>query len=165
MDSVQIGPPAQRPCDSCPYRRDVPSGVWDRTEYAKLRRYDRPTGEQPTGVWQCHVTDSADRPRRICAGWAGCHDGDHLLAVRVAVAAGTISPDTAQQVVDYHTPVPLFSSGAEAADHGERDLAEPSLAAVRVMQKIQRLETQRLWAPSRPFSPDAGVVPGSWPCN
>lgn len=28
--------PSPRLCESCPYRRDVPSGIWDRSEYAKL---------------------------------------------------------------------------------------------------------------------------------
>nr|WP_280343300.1 DUF6283 family protein [Nocardia neocaledoniensis] len=38
----KIGPPAPRPCVSCPYRRDVPSGVWDFGEYEKLRGYVPP---------------------------------------------------------------------------------------------------------------------------
>jgi uncharacterized protein DUF6283 len=103
-----------------------------------LRRYDRPTGEQPSGIWLCHVTGTADEAHRVCAGWAGWHDGDHLLAIRVAVITETISPDTAQRVIDYTSPTPLFASGAEAADHGERDLVSPSLAALRAMDKIER---------------------------
>ena len=30
-----------KPCASCPYRCDVPSGVWHPDEYAKLEVYDR----------------------------------------------------------------------------------------------------------------------------
>ncbi|MFD7961193.1 DUF6283 family protein [Streptomyces zaomyceticus] len=40
-------PPAPRPCASCPYRRDVPSGVWSRGDYVKLPLYDGPTWTQP----------------------------------------------------------------------------------------------------------------------
>lgn len=37
---------APKPCASCPYRRDVPEGVWHPEEYSKLRAYDGSTGEQ-----------------------------------------------------------------------------------------------------------------------
>ncbi len=139
----QIAPPT-RPCESCPYRIDVPSGIWDAAEYEKLRRYDRPTAEQPPMVFLCHLTEASPR---ICAGWAGCHDGDDLLALRIAVTAGTISPETAQRVVDYTSAVPLFPSGAAAAEHGERDTANPSAAAERMMDKIERSRRAAASAP------------------
>lgn len=130
--------PAPRPCDTCPYRRDVPSGIWDAHEYAKLRLYDAETGSQPPGVWQCHLTGG--EIQRICAGWAGCHDGDNLLALRVGVLTGLITPATARQVVEYRSPVPLFDSGAEAADHGEQDLENPGLDALEAIAKLQRIK-------------------------
>ncbi|WP_203612281.1 DUF6283 family protein [Amycolatopsis sp. SID8362] len=139
MDDQQIGPPVPRPCASCPYRRDAPSGVWHASEYAKLPRYDAETGLQPGGLFQCHQNDGADARRRICAGWAGCHDGDELLALRLAVFSGQISPETAQSVVNYRSPVPLFDSGAEAAIHGVRDIDIPDSAALRAIEKIRRV--------------------------
>ncbi|MGC7093936.1 DUF6283 family protein [Amycolatopsis lurida] len=138
MDSQQMGPPAPRPCASCPYRRDVPSGIWHANEYAKLPRYDTETGEQPVGLFQCHQNDD-DKHRRICAGWAGCHDGDELLALRLAVHAGRISPETARAVVNYQSPIPLFDSGAAAAEHGVRDINAPDSEALRTMEKIRRV--------------------------
>ncbi|MBN6034183.1 DUF6283 family protein [Amycolatopsis sp. 195334CR] len=141
MDCEQIGPPAPRPCASCPYRRDVPSGVWHTDEYEKLPRYDAETGEQPRVLFLCHQNDGDDKHRRMCAGWAGCHDGDELLAVRLAVLAGNISPETAQAVVDYQSPVPLFDSGAEAAEHGVRDINTPDSEALRTMEKIRRVRS------------------------
>lgn len=36
----------------------------------------------------------------------------------------------------YTTTVPLFDSGAEAAEHGMRDIEEPSEEASRVIEKI-----------------------------
>lgn len=124
----------------CPYRQDVPSGIWDTSEYDKLARYDAETGMQPRGVWQCHQTDGPNSKPRICAGWAGCHDGDNLLALRLGVFQGRISPETAQRVVDYTTPVPLFTSGAEAAAHGMQDLAHPGPDAARMIAKLERLK-------------------------
>lgn len=139
MDPQQIGPPAPNPCTSCPYRRDVPSGIWHATEYAKLPRYDAETGLQPVGLFQCHQNDGDDVRRRVCAGWAGCHDGDNLLALRLAVRAGRISPETAQAVVNYQSRVQLFSSGAEAAIHGVRNIHAPGAEGVRAIAKIRRL--------------------------
>jgi hypothetical protein len=136
--SSWIGPPAPRPCASCPYRRDVPSGVWAREEYAKLPRYDEPTQQQPTGVFLCHQTDRDADGRRVCAGWAGCHDGNHLLALRVAAASGSMTVEAIDATIGYVSPVPLFASGAEAAEHGMAEITEPGPRAAVSMAKIAR---------------------------
>ncbi|MFC6371193.1 DUF6283 family protein [Nonomuraea thailandensis] len=40
----QRAPPARRPCGTCPYRKDAPSGMWSQEMvFDKLRGYDRPT--------------------------------------------------------------------------------------------------------------------------
>lgn len=132
----RIGPPA-RPCDSCPYRRDVPSGVWAPSEYEKLRRYDAETPEQPNELWQCHQHDGDAAAARLCAGWVGCHQ-PHLLAVRLAPFDGRISTATAEVCETYRSPVPLFASGAEAADHGQVDVDDPGADARRLIAKIAR---------------------------
>lgn len=131
--------PAPRPCTSCPYRVDVPSGVWDASEYAKLAAYDEPTFAQPTALFLCHQHDRGDSDARVCGGWAGCHDGDELLALRVAVASGEITVTVADAVRDYVSPVPLFASGAEAAAHGMREIHRPGAAACTAMAKIGRV--------------------------
>lgn len=128
-----VSPPADRPCGSCPYRRDVPSGVWAAEEYAKLPPYDRETGEQPLGAFMCHQQDG-----RLCAGWVGCHDMDENLGLRLAVASGDMSVETAESVRRYQSRVPLFGSGAEAAEHGLREVAAPPAPAVRVIEKLNR---------------------------
>lgn len=130
---MTIGPPAPRPCSSCPYRRDVPSGIWGREEYEKLPRYDAATGEQPLGVFLCHTA-----PGRVCAGWAGCHDGEHLLALRLAAFAGVMSIDDVGATVEYVSPVPLFVSGAAAAEHGLAEIANPGDRAAVAIAKITR---------------------------
>ncbi|MFD5624181.1 DUF6283 family protein [Streptomyces yangpuensis] len=133
-----IRPPAPRPCESCPYRRDVPAGIWAGNEYEKLRRYDADTPAQPPRVFQCHQTDADNDSRRVCAGWAGCHDGDSLLALRLAVLQGRVDSATYRAVVDYTSPVPLFSSGGEAADHGLTHLDTPADDARHMIDKISR---------------------------
>ncbi|MEM6107450.1 DUF6283 family protein [Mycobacterium sp. 050272] len=134
--NCQVRGPAPQPCASCPYRRDVPSGIWAAEEYAKLPAYDADTPFQPPHLFLCHQT-SADDPRaRVCAGWVGCHGSD-LLALRLAAARGII--DGAELDVNRTTTttsVPLFTSGAAAADHGLRDIDTPGIKACEIMNKI-----------------------------
>lgn len=128
--------PAANPCGTCPYRRDVPSGVWSAEEYEKLPDYDRSTGDQPPAVFLCHQQNG-----RLCAGWAGCHDMADSLGLRVAAALGSISPEAVDATLDFKTSVPLFSSGAEAAEHGLADIANPSSAACRKIDLLsERLQ-------------------------
>ena len=134
----EIKPPAAKPCTFCPYRTDVPSGIWESQEYAKLRQYDRQTPYQPVAVFLCHLNDADSDRSRVCAGWAGCHDGEHLLALRLHKATGALSPDVAEAVRAYTTPVPLFSSGTEAADHGEAEVTNPGRRAITAAEKISR---------------------------
>lgn len=130
--------PAPAPCGSCPYRTDVPSGVWEAVEYEKLPAYDEPTALQPLGVFLCHRVDG-----RICAGWAGCHDMTQSLGVRLAVSTGRLAEDDADALLDYTTPVPLFESGRAAAEHGLADVEHPSLPAIRTSEKIARRRALR----------------------
>jgi hypothetical protein len=128
---MDVRPPAPRPCESCPYRRDVPSGVWAPEEYAKLPLYDRPTFEQPPAVFLCHQQDG-----RVCAGWAGCHDMDESLALRFA--AHGMPADTLDAIRDHVSPVPLWPSGEAAAAHGLAEVDAPGADAERVIAKLVR---------------------------
>ena len=125
--------PAPRPCDSCPYRLDVPSGVWSREDYEKLPLYDQPTFSQPPAVFLCHQVNG-----RVCAGWAGCHDMDESLALRMAGIAGTMSAGDIEATLDYVSPVPLHPSGMAAAEHGLADMDAPSDDAHRMQAKLVR---------------------------
>ena len=125
-----------RPCATCPYRRDVPSGIWAREEYEKLRAYDGDTMQQmeagATRVFMCHQADG-----KLCAGWAGCHDMEENLAMRFS------HNQVDSSVYEYQSPVPLFDSGSEAADHGEAEIKEPSPAAQQAARKIERARERR----------------------
>jgi hypothetical protein len=121
---------AKTPCKSCPYRKDVPSGIWHIGEYQKLPVYDGETFEQvlkgATGIFMCH-----SEPGKICAGWLGCHDKRHLLALRFK------ADSLAEEVWTYVSPVPLFASGAEAAEHGMKDFVKPKLKARRMVDRLR----------------------------
>lgn len=127
-----IKQPAPSPCNSCPYRSDVPSGIWSREEYDKLPTYDEETGNQPPSVFMCHRQDG-----RLCAGWVAVHDMAESLGLRVAVSLGAISPEDFEALVDYQTSTPLFLTGVEARKHGLRDLLEPGEQALRAIGKLR----------------------------
>jgi hypothetical protein len=122
--------PASSPCGTCPYRRDVPSGVWDAGEYAKLPDYDAPTALQPPGLFLCHQADG-----RVCAGWVGCHDSEELLALRLAALQG-MNPQELAATRAYTSPVPLFGSGKEAAEHGLARINDPDPMAWRAIRRL-----------------------------
>jgi len=126
-------PPAPRPCESCPYRRDVAPGVWAEEEYAKLPSYDGETWEQSPTAFYCHQQDG-----RLCAGWVGCHDMQESFGLRMLSAGGGIDLEALEATLDYVSPVPLFESGAAAAEHGRSGIEQPPPEAVRVIQKISR---------------------------
>lgn len=127
--------PLKNPCASCPYRQDVPSGLWAEEEYVKLPQYDLPTHMQPMAVFQCH-----QRNGHACSGWVACHDMDNNMAVRVSHAMGHLD---AADFVDYETDVPVFESGSEAAEHGMADITAPSPEAMATMAKIRKVQDVR----------------------
>lgn len=126
--------PRSKPCGSCPYRRDVPAGVWAAEEYSKLPRYDAETFAQPVAPFFCHSQDGT-----VCAGWLGCHEPSELLAVRLGTSTGRLDPSC----LDYSTDVPLFESGAQAAAHGASGVKRPSKGAREVIRKLERARRVR----------------------
>jgi hypothetical protein len=131
-DKVTIN---RSPCVSCPYRRDVPSGIWTSEEYDKILPYDRDTLAQPTSLFMCHQADGS-----LCRGWLDCHDNG-LLAVRLAAVKGVFDADELKQAIVEGPSVPVFGSAAEASAHGRQDIDEPGDDACRLIDKI---ETKRI---------------------
>lgn len=124
-----VKPPHPRPCESCPYRRDVPSGVWDASEYRKLPDYDRVTYDQPIALFMCHQGNG-----HVCSGWAGCHDMQHTLAVRFAAMRGDLDEATIDATLDYVSPGP------------DRDVQEFALKQARHYHPMSRLEHRLMGA-------------------
>lgn len=126
-----------KPCETCPYRKDVPSGVWAESEYRKLPEYDLPTGEQPPGIFYCHSS-----PDFVCNGWAVAHSanprGHELLALRFAALRNELLMEIPR------SDIPLFASGAEAAAHGMKRIERPTREAVRAIRKLQAARARKL---------------------
>ena len=129
----------RQPCSSCPYRKDVPSGVWDVSEYVKLLEYDNETQEQPLGRFDCHQQNGC-----LCRGWLDCHgnqgQGRELLSVRLAVANGSIGSDDLNKALSESPAVKVFGSGKEACLHGLQGIDSPSEEALDVMVKIKKVQ-------------------------
>ena len=112
------------PCLTCPYRKDVPSGVWHHDEYEKLRQYD--ISCMPLPLFMCHQRDGS-----LCGGWLACHDPNELLACR-------IHGNQLHPVFRYQTDVPVFASGSDARDHGLSGIAAPDRRASKMIAGLVR---------------------------
>lgn len=126
---------AKAPCISCPYRRDVPSGLWSEDEYVKLFAFDGSMTDQALtpaahSVFMCHQNDG-----KLCAGWVGTHGADNLLALRLR----PVDPS----VWTYESPVKLWRSGAQAARHGMRDIDKPGKEARVLIDKLVAMQARK----------------------
>lgn len=122
---------AGAPCKSCPYRKDVPSGVWAPEEYEKLPKFDGEIIDQlqngGAGLFMCHQQDG-----NLCAGWLATHGTDNLLALRLH------GHEVKPEVWAYKTRAPVFKSGAEAAAHGMAEIEVPGVKAQRTIDRLVR---------------------------
>lgn len=122
--------PRKNPCASCPFRKNVPSGIWDETEYQKLATYDGEMHEQSaTASFMCHQEDGC-----VCSGWLAYRNPEDMLAVRLGLILGELD----KSCLDYTTDVPLFETGAAAAEHGMKQYTAPGQDAARAISKITR---------------------------
>lgn len=123
------------PCTTCPYRCDVPSGVWAAEEYEKLPPYDRPTTEQPAGLFMCHTTQVS-----FCTGWLQSHaNREHafdLLALRLNHRK--LDCEAVSKVASMTPLVRLFRTGADAARHGMKAILRPGRKAKAAIERITR---------------------------
>lgn len=130
--SVPPPAPSPRPCVSCPYRKDVPAGVWAAEEYAKLPEYDLSIAQQAVrgskAAFYCHQADG-----RLCAGWVGCH-GVETLGIRLL--SFNVPDEVARAIVEYETDVPLFESGMAACVHGLSGIENPDVRAKALIDKL-----------------------------
>jgi len=124
---------APRPCNTCPYRRDTPPGVWHPDEYAKLATFDdQHDGSLPNlAVFRCHQQTATNVPT-VCRGWLSVHA--HTPAIRMAVITGQVTVDQVFAEVD----VELYETGAEACAAGMAGVERVSSQASRAIDKLQR---------------------------
>ena len=116
------------PCDTCPYRKDTPSGIWHESEYKKLPKWDDPTAF--AGIFHCH--NQTESRQTVCRGWMEVHHEN--LQVRLTIAT----------LIDFHernekpTTVPLHESGEAAMKAGIKRINNPSCKAKSKVEKLLR---------------------------
>lgn len=115
------------PCTTCPYRKDVPAGIWSAEEYEKLRGYDDP--QTSFAAFLCHQSPEIGRDT-LCRGWLSVHC--ESVAARLLLLAKRI---TRSQLYATVKEV-LYASGNEAADAGLRGVARPSRQAKRAIRRL-----------------------------
>jgi hypothetical protein len=125
------------PCVTCPYRKDVPSGVWHRDEYQKLVAYDAETAAQPAALFMCHQQHGG-----LCTGWVQSHAArDHrfdLLALRLHSFSDRVDVKQISNVARSVPAVALFRTGAAAMRHGLKRISNPGRKAVEAIASIVR---------------------------
>lgn len=109
-----------KPCEQCPWREDVPTGIFPPEAY----RTSAPTSyDMSERTFACHMS-GASTPR-TCAGFLIRH-GHHNLSVRLSAMTGRIHLD---EVTD--GGYPLYPSYREMAIANGVDADDPVLIAVR----------------------------------
>lgn len=93
----------REPCEQCPWRRDVPTGVFPAEAYRLSARTAHDAGLH---TFACHMS-GAERPA-VCAGFL-IANSDNNLAVRMAMAMGRFDHDAVSSTA------PLYGSYREMA--------------------------------------------------
>ena len=111
------------PCNTCPYRKDTPSGIWDKSEYDKLPQWDNQYCM--AGTFLCH---NGNR-EYICRGWAEVHHRN----MSVRLACFNVEWD---ETNSKPTKIKLYRTGAEARRAGLRKINNPDDKAKAVIVKL-----------------------------
>lgn len=120
------------PCRFCPYRKDVPAGIWHPGDYKRLPAYDRRTAEQPEAAFACHK-----RPEQMCGGWAHHANYDTLALTILVIVRRRFTAEQGHQISAYSSPVPVFDSHTAAAEHGLAGCEDdPSAETLNARRKL-----------------------------
>ncbi len=122
----------ERACNTCPYLKSTPSGVWAPEEYTKLAEYDEKPGEIPVlATFCCHQQNATGVPT-VCRGWLSVHRDS--VAVRLACLQGELDIGQVPQ-----KPEPeYYASGTEACEAGIADIEDPSPEARQKVTSLMR---------------------------
>jgi hypothetical protein len=110
---------AERPCQECPWRRDVATGRFDEDRFRSMARTAR---DMDRRLFQCHRTDEG-RPL-VCAGFLE-RGAEHNLAVRLAYARGDLNRK------DRSGSLPLYADYREMAVANGVAPDDPALSECR----------------------------------
>lgn len=93
------------PCDQCPWRRDLPTGVFP----AKAFKLSAPTSyDAAMSSFACHMS-GMEKGGATCAGFLLSYGAIHNIAVRIAQATRGL------RLEEVSSPYPLFNTYREMA--------------------------------------------------
>lgn len=126
-----------KPCESCPYKKSTPLGVWAKEEYEKLLTYDGDIAEQiikgGSAVFLCHHNEGNEEKPCLCRGWTDTHKARNLAAIRLSTLChGSKFPE---DVFD-DSGVEVYASGQEAHDANLEAVENPKKNAKKVMSYL-----------------------------
>lgn len=119
-DPAAMGDHCRRPCPQCPWRADLPTGVFPPEAY----RHSASTAyDMAPNTFACHMA-GPDSPKD-CAGFL-MRGADHNLAVRLKIIRKALDP---RQISD--GGFPLYDSYRAMAEANGVDPDDPALARCR----------------------------------
>jgi hypothetical protein len=109
----------REPCPECPWRKDVPTGVFP----AEAFRFSARTAcDMAQSTFGCHM--SGTEAAQTCAGFL-LRNAEHNLSVRLAKMRGEVDPES------LHSSAPLYRSYREMAIANGVDPRDSALADCR----------------------------------
>lgn len=141
-------------CQTCPYKRDTPSGIWSPEEYIKLAALDaEPTMEtlasgKAMTTFHCHQENATGTPT-ACRGWVWTHG--HTMGMRLALMNGLIDPADLPVEDESHL---YYTTGVQACAAGMADIDEPGPEARALMDKLLERGAGRVYEEDELFDPE-----------
>lgn len=123
-----------KPCETCPYLRSTPLGIWDKSEYLRLLQFDEPTYKQSSSTFRCHNDSNC-----LCQGWLDCHDATQLLSIRIASIQQRLAPDFNFE----RSGADVYSSAKELVYANMRACGDPGDRAKRCIKKLTRSKSRK----------------------
>lgn len=119
-------------CDTCPYRRSTPVGIWSAAEYENLRLND---GHGFGSLFNCHLKDGS-----LCRGWLADQKrrGVPSLSLRMRLMRDDAQCD-AFNALDDADPA-LYESIEEMI---EANADQPFPSRSRKAQKLARMKGRK----------------------
>ena len=73
------------PCNSCPYRKDAPVGLWDPSEFQNLLAAER--DPMRGSIFACHgEAKKAPAERKLCVGWLLDQKARNMPSIQLRLA-------------------------------------------------------------------------------
>lgn len=121
------------PCDTCPYRRSTPLGIWSKAEYENLQRQD--ADEMGGACFGCHKDPSG---KTSCRGWLADQKRRGVPSIQLRLSLLTnVDTIAAFEAVDDTDP-DLYDSISEMVEaNRDKQFPRRSAKAARLALRLR----------------------------